>query len=725
MSPSQTPKEQHMHIRSRSLILPVCLLLSVSPAFAAGAEDNAAARIARAVEATTIHRDTWGVPHVSADTDAHAVFGYMYARAEDEFYAIERGLLTMTGRAAEAFGDGSVAGDVLIRAFEIPRRAREQLDAASPEVRALCIAAADALNHYLACNPDDEPALLTHFEPWHFMASDYGMHIGYLSLTQTGITAADIIRSADPLAADTPDGSNMWAIAPQRTRDGHALLYINPHIPIHEVYEGHVRSEIGWNFSGGSAYGSSLFPMFGFTDHHGWSFTVNYPDIIDVYAETFDDPDEPLAYRYGEGYRMAETWTESIPVRTATGLEHRTVTFRKTHHGPILAEREGKPLAVRIAGIERTAALAQKYAMSKARSFEEFRVALSAMSIPFHNVMYADVEGHIWYVYNATIPRRDERFDWTQPVDGSNPATEWQGYHTLDEVPQVLDPESGWMQNCNSSPYTTTAGRDNPERSRFPAYLGRDGNGPRVRMSHRVLGGNDQFTFEQLCAVAFEARAYEAERLIPRLVEAWTTAHERGTTEGFSDSLGEVIEALEAWDHMLTLESEPATIFMLWCENAQAQVRSSATSNTDLLTSLDVIVKAVEQSAGTWRVPWGTVNRHQRNDLRIGEAHSNDRPSLPIRGGHPVAGVSFTYLARHVPGTKRRFGFHGHSYVGVVEFGEQVRAATIVPFGNSRRPDSPHYFDQAPLYAEGRFKEAWFTPEAIGANLERSYHPGE
>ncbi|MFG0253230.1 MAG: penicillin acylase family protein, partial [Phycisphaerales bacterium JB038] len=277
--------------------------LATAPPAPAADDAEADARIARAVQATTNHRDEWGVPHIEADTDAHAVFGFMYARAEDEFYAIERSLLTMTAQGAAAFGEAGLAGDILMHAYEIPERARAEFKVAPPRVRALCTAAADALNHYLACHPEEEPALLTHFEPWYFLAADYGMHVGYLSLSQTGIEGADLLKSADPRALDTPDGSNMWAIAPQRTRDGHALLFINPHIPIHEVYEGHVRSDEGWNFSGGTAYGS-IFPMFGFTEHHAWSFTVNYPDIIDVYAETFDRPDEPLAYRYGDKYRQ-------------------------------------------------------------------------------------------------------------------------------------------------------------------------------------------------------------------------------------------------------------------------------------------------------------------------------------------------------------------------------------------------------------------------------------
>ncbi|MCK4872925.1 MAG: penicillin acylase family protein [Phycisphaerales bacterium] len=715
----------HKYVIVFGIVL-LSVMIGQSAVACSGDDEAAAIRIAKAVEATTIHRDTWGVPHITADTDAHAVFGFMYARAEDEFYAIERSLLTMSGQAAAAYGEAGLAGDILMHAFEIPRRAQAEFEAIPKSVRALCIAAADALNFYLANNPDEECALLTHFEPWYFLASDYGMHIGYLSLAQTGIEGADLLKSADPRAVDVPDGSNMWAIAPQRTRDGHALLFINPHIPIHEVYEGHLRSDEGWNFSGGTAYGSSIFPMFGFTEHHGWSFTVNYPDIIDVYAETFDDPDNPLAYRYGDEYRMAKEWTEIIRVKTETGMAAREVTLRKTHHGPILAERDGKQLAVRIAGLERSVPMLQKYEMSKARNFAEFKKAVSHGSIPFHNIMYADDQGNIWYVYNATMPRRDDRFDWSQAVDGSDPATEWQGYHPIDELPQVLNPASGWMQNCNSSPFTTTVeGGGNPDPANFPKYLGRDGDGPRVNMSHRVLASDDRFTLADLAQAAFDTHAYEADKWVPKFIKAWEAVKDDDSDETRPAAMHEVIDELAAWDRSLALDSAATTIFMLWYETNYSHLAAASMDDAALIESLGAIVSAVEKSAGTWQVRWGDVNRHQRNDLRVGEANSDDRASLPIRGGHAIAGVTFTYLARLAPGSTKRYGFHGHSYVAVVEFGDTVSARSILPFGNSRHPDSPHYFDQAPLYVDGAFKETWFTPAAIKANLERSYHPGE
>ncbi len=730
--------------RPARLTLKLLFLLSAAPLAAATELDGAAeARSARAAEATLIHRDVWGVPHVSADTDAHAVFGFMYARAEDEFYAIERAVLTMTGRSAAAYGEAGLAGDILIRAFEIPRRAREGFDAAPEPVRALCVAAADALNFYLANHPEEEPLLLSRFEPWHFVACEYGMHVGYLSLARTGIEGADLIKNADPRAQEHADGSNVWAIAPQRTRDGHALLYINPHIPLHEVYEAHVRSDEGWNISGGGAYGSGIFPMFGFTDHHGWSFTVNYPDIVDVYLETFDDPARPLAYRYDAGHREAEEWTETIDIKTDSGLAEREVTLRRTHHGPILAERDGRHLAVRIAGLECAPPLLQKYEMSKAKSFEAFKQAVARLAIPFHNIMYADAEGNIWYVYNATMPRRDARIDWTQPVDGSDPATEWRGYHSLDELPQMLNPKSGWMQNCNSSPFTTTApGGGNPERETFANYIARDGDDPRVNMSHSILSANDDFTLDELARVAFDTHVYEADIWAPRLVRAWERLSSDGETESsegasvetaqpaesqhsaYSAALPAAVDALARWDRTLALDCPVSTIFMFWYETNYARL-ADAPDDEALIESLDAIVSAVEKSAGTWRVPWGSVNRHQRNDLRVGEANSDERPSLPIAGGHGLAGVSFTYLARLAPRSSKRYGYHGHSYVAVVEFGDTVEARTIVPFGNSRHPDSPHYFDQGSLYAAGRFKPAWFAPAAIEAHLERTYHPGE
>lgn len=673
-------------------------------------EEQRLAEIARAV---TIHRDTYGVPHVYAETDAQCVFGFLYARAEDEFLRIERQVISHTARSAEAYGEAGMISDRIMLAFEIPRRGREGYESSPWEVKALCQGAADGLNWFLINNPDVTPVLIDRFEPWHFIATEFGMNLAGLSLGE----GQRLLQGGQgtPGQQRSRDGSNVWAIAPERTRDGKTLFFSNPHIPLGELYEGHLHSEQGWNVSGGNAYGGGLFPWFGHNESLAWSLTVNYVDFMDVYAEAFDDPDDPNRYRHGDGWRDATVWNETIKVKTDAGLVDHQLELRKTHHGPVLLQKDGEWLSVGIAGMENCGMTAQFYAISRAADVYQAREAISGLDLVFHNIMFADRDGNLLYVYNGAVPRRDPSHDWLNILDGSDPTTDWDGYHEIDELPQVLNPESGWMQNCNSSPFTTSS-TDNPLREDFPSYLANDNDDPRVSMSHTILGRDEPFTFESLATAAFDNRVHQADIWIPRLLE-------QAKADDQAAELAEVVAELEAWDRTLALDSVGATMFMLWFEQSMQTIFNNR--DAPLLGALRRTIGRLESDFGTWRVAWGEINRHQVLDARSGQTYSDDRESWPCVGGNALAGVPFCFLARYGEGTKRRYGYHGHSYVGVFELGDTVRARSILPYGISHDPTSPHYADQAPLYARGEMKPAWFELSEIQANLERSYHPGE
>jgi len=724
-------------IFSLIFILLVLACPSVVPAAAQPLTDTDLARCESLAQSVTIVRDTWGVPHVYGPTDAACVFGLTYARAEDEFARIEQSIYGLLGRAAEGQGQIGAATDLIIRAFEIPRRAQEEWDRTDPDVQALCRAAADALNFYLHNNPGVETEVIDRFEPWHFLAQQYGMHVAVLQFLNSEIQMADLVQTMNPRDPTQPgNGSNVWAISGKKTASGSTMLFINPHIPIHELYEAHVISDEGWNLSGGMAYGSGLFPIFGHNDRLGWSLTVNYPDVADTYEVVFDKEDDPLAYRYGDDYRQAREWTEILRIKSPGGVVEREITLRATHHGPVLAKRGDKHLAVRIANLEAGGLLTQWYRMGKARDLGEFKDAIAGHSLIFHNIMYADSAGNIFYVYNGALPVRDESLDWSKPVDGSNPHAEWRGYHALEELPQVLNPECGWMQNCNSSPLTTSAAEDNPKRGAYPNYLiGRDGDDARVAMSHEILSGIDSITFEEWSQLPFDSKARQAANAVAPLEAAYASLGENKPER--AEALAKPIETIRAWDHHLHVDSVATTLFMLWMEYRLAA------RDTDPIEVLEKIIAALETKFGTWEVPWGEVNRHQRpHPDRLAaqftmqpQSFSDDEPSIPHGGGHAFAGQ--TWFLMSVPdarsyvdnpgGTlKRRYGVHGHSYMSVVEFALGGPAAkSIIPYGTSRDPGSPHFLDQAALYARGEFKDAWFTIDEIEANSERAYQPGE
>jgi penicillin amidase len=506
------------------------------------------------------------------------------------------------------------------------------------------------------------------------------------------------------------------------------MLLINPHQPFFgpgQWIEGHVHSESGWNMAGATFPGSP-FPSIGHNDYLGWSHTVNTPDIIDVWAEKFDDPKNPLNYKYGNGYREATEWADTVKVKTDKGVETRTFKFRKTHHGPVVAVRDGAPLTVRMAKFESYGAIEQRYQMSKARNFKEFRQAMARLDIPMFNTMYADREGNIWYLYNGAVPKRDQKYDWLKPVDGSDPGAEWQGYHTIDELPQVFNPPSGWAQNCNATPFLTTEeGKGNPEASKFPKYMIGENDNARSRISRRLLGEKAKFSFDDLAKAAFDTRVIEAETQIPPLVAEWEKLKTQDAAR--AEKTAEAVAALKSWNGVSAIDSVPMTVFTLWFYTSlQSQAQAMTKDNPyPKIAVLEYVLGDIAKSWGTWKVAWGEINRIQRvHTSGNQEPFSDDKPSLPVAGGPgDPTGIVFSFYSPVAKGQKRRYGVAGHSFVSVVEFGPKPRAMSLLQFGQNADSRSKHYFDQADLYSKQRFKPAWFTLDEIKANLERAYNP--
>jgi len=683
------------------------LALFAVPLFAApGAE-----QIARSV---TIYRDNYGVPHVYGPTDASCVFGYIYAQAEDNFWQIEDSYLRSLGRASEIYGAATLDDDLLVRALELSRLSKAEYEHSSPRIRSILDALADGLNYYLAKNPQVHPRLIRHFEPWHALA------FGRFALYHQFLFGRTGLKSADMQDAAERQGSNMWAVSPSKSASGHALLFINPHQPFFGVgqwYEGHVHSGEGWDMSGASFFGSG-FPTIGHNEYLGWSHTVNEPDVVDVWEETFDKPKDPLKYRYEGGYKDAVAWTETIGVKTETGMEEKKFTLKKTQHGPIVAVKNGKAMAVRFARLEEGGALREWYEISKAHNLAEFKKALAEVAIPMFNVVYADRDGNIYYVYNGAVPKRSTAFDWSKPVDGSIAATEWHGYHTLDELPQVLNPKSGFVQNCNSTPFLTTVG-GNPDPSEYPSYMVGEGDTPRAEISRRILWNKDKFTFEEWAKAGFNTYVLEAETAIPMIAARWNGL--KKTDPARAKKLAEAVTALSNWNHQSTVDSEPMTLFTLWYWQ---QDRNPALRKHPLAL-LESVMAGLEKNWGTWRVKWGDINRLERRQSGGGEPFSDAVESLPVAGGPGPIGIVFNFYARPEAGQKKMYGVAGDSFVSVVEFGPVPKAQSILVFGENSAPGSRHYFDQSRLYANEEFKPAWFTLEDIQAHTEREYHPGQ
>ena len=667
--------------------------------------DDLAARV-------TIYRDSYGIPHVFGETDASTMFGFAYAQAEDNFWRLEDNYIRSIGRRAEAEGESGLGSDRRNHALEIPRLARAEYARMPQKTRALLDAFAAGLNAYLADHPEVRPRLLTRFEPWYPLAFIRFNYYQSGFFWGAGFQPSDLQVAMDDAPIDSRHlGSNGWVIGPSKSATGHAMLFINPHLPFFgsgQVYEGHVKSDEGWNFTGYTRLGFP-FPYVGHNESLGWVSTDNAADQADLYVETFDDPARPLAYRYGTGYRMATAWTDTILVKTDAGLERRAFTFTKTHHGPILGTRGGKPLALKMAKLDGDGWLGEWYAMTRARRVSELEAAMRPLNMLFGNVMAADAEGNTFYLYNAAVPVRDPRFDYSGVIDGSNPATEWRGYHALEDLPQLTNPATGWMQNCNTTPFLLTSS-GNPDSSKFPRYMVMESDNWRGLVSRRILQSTPRFTWDAWVRAAFDTYVIAADSLLPGLLRDF------GADSSRHARLAPAIDTLTRWNRRSDTASVAMTLFDRW----QEALRPGITR----LGALDSAVSRLEREWGTWGVRWGEVNRLQRIDERIDQQFSDARPSIPVVGAGGQHGTVFTYYAASGSRWKRRYGVAGGSYVSVVEFGPTVRRLAVHTMGASGDPQSPHYFDQAPLYARGEFRPAWFTLEEIKANLKREYRPG-
>jgi len=670
----------------------------------------------------TIYRDVYGVPHVFGRTDAGAVFGFAYAQAEDNFWRVEDSYISAIGRAAEVDGEKALNKDRLNHALEIPRLAREEYSRLDAHTRSLCDAFAAGLNYYLKRHPETKPRLITKFEPWHPLALIRYAYYQNGFVYDRALSFPDIQTAENERGLKENQGSNGWVIGPSKSATGHAMLFINPHLPFFgsgQVYEGHVHSDEGWNFTGYTRFGFP-FPYVGHNENGGWVSTDNAADLTDVYLETFDDPQRPLAYRYGNGYRMATERTEEIRVKTPGGMETRRFKMRRTHHGPIIGARDGKLLAIRMAKFEGDGWLREWYLMTRAKSLAELKRAMRPLNMLFGNVMYADRQGNTFYLYNGAVPRRNPRFDWTKPVDGSDPATEWQGYHTIDELPQLTNPKTGWMQNCNTTPFLLTS-EGNPDPKKFPKYMVQEGDNLRGEMSRRILSQNKRFTFDEWRRAAFDTTVLGADKHLPSMLAALKKRLDE-TNDKEAQNLRAAYDELSRWNRRSATESVAMTLFSLWRDriedNKPADDKSQAAALADVL-------KTLERDFGTWRVAWGEINRLQRRDESKDESFQDERPSVSIPGFGGRDGAVFTFHARPARGQKKRYGVAGGTYISVVEFAPRVRALSIHVFGSSAHPESRHYADQSRLYARGEFKPAWLALEDIKANLERAYHPGE
>ena len=727
----------------RTLLLPALLLLST-----AASPPPELARLRSEASRVTITRDDWGIAHVHGHTDADAVFGMIYAQAEDDFPRVEANYLTSLGLTAEAEGEKAIWQDLRARLYVSPAELKADYAKSPPEMRRLMDAWADGLNYYLATHPGVHPRVITHFQPWMVMSFTEGSiggdieridldklrdfysqraNLAYASGSHAW--TSDVFRKQP----NEPQGSNGIAIAPKLTSDGGSLLLINPHTSFYFRSELQMSSDEGLDAYGAATWGQ-FFLYEGFNPHIGWMHTSSGVDNVDEFAEKVEKRGQGYCYWYGRTCRPLQARPITIRYRAPDGhLASRSFTAWMTHRGPIVAKENGRWIAFSMMN-RPVEALQQSYLRTKATDLASFMRVSELKANSSNNTVFADDKGDIAVLAPQFMPRRDNRFDYTKPIDGSDPAADWHGLHDPSQLPNTINPPNGWVFNSNDWLYSA-AGPYSPKPQNFPAYLDTAGESYRTIHATRLLTQPGKWSLDRLQTAAFDSAQPSFEVLVPMLVSAWRALP---STDPRKARLAEPIATLGAWDKRWGIASVPNTLAQFWGDELVKAATSrdwddhanmfrhmEALSPEEKLETFAAGLDRLERDFGGWRVPWGEVNRFQRISPAIEGVFDDSKPSIPVGFTSNKWGSLASFGASQKPGTKRWYGTNGNSFVAVVEFRpDGVHARAVTAGGESGHPGSPHFDDEAVRYATGNLREVYFYPGQLKGHTERVYRPG-
>ncbi|RRQ50408.1 acylase [Maribacter algicola] len=687
-----------------------------------------------------IIRDDFGVPHIYGRTDADAVFGLLYAQCEDDFNRVEQNYIWATGRLAEVEGEEAIYSDLRAKLFMTEEEAKANYEKSPEWLKELCDAFADGINYYLYTHPEVKPKLLTRFEPWmpmYFSEGSIGGDIERISTKKIEsfyeswmeLPVMELLEIQKKEEMAEPQGSNGIAISGKLTKSGNAMLLINPHTSFYFRGEVHVVSEEGLNAYGAVTWGQ-FFVYQGFNEKTGWMHTSTYTDVMDEFKETIVKNDGKLYYQYGEELRPVDSTTVTLKYKSDTGIKERTFPMYRTHHGPITHAVDGQWTASAMMW-EPVKALEQSFVRTKKDGYEAFREMMDIRTNSSNNTVYADAEGNIAYFHGNFIPKRDITFDHSEPVDGSNPQTDWQGLHTVDENILVLNPDNGWIQNCNSTPYTSAA-EFSPKKENYPYYMSKNQENFRGIHAIELLTNRKGYTIDSLIQLAHDSYLPAFKALIPGLVNAYNSHDDK------NPKLREPMAILEKWDFRTSKESVAMTLAHYY-GTAMGQKAKQPAGISDMermvyfgnhpdegLRVLEEVIDQLENDFGTWKMPWGELNRYQRLNGDIVQEFNDSLPSVGVGFASGRWGALAAYGARYTTsGAKKIYGTRGNSFAAVVEFGDTVKAKTILAGGQSGDPKSPHFDDQTERYINVNWKDAAYYRDDVLKRAQKTYHPGE
>ncbi len=726
----------------KKIIFLISLTIFSCNIFAQPFSKNEISRWQKQAKNVTIIRDNYGVPHIYGKTDADAVFGLLYAQCEDDFKRVEMNYIEKLGRLSEVNGEKDLYNDLLIRLVIDTADAIKDFAKAPGWLKKILNGYADGINYYLYKNPKVKPVLLKRFHPWYPLLWTDGS-IGAISTGGMTIKELKDFYSGEEKVGDASitykeellTGSNGFAFSPKITESGNAILYINPHVTFYFRPEVHMVSEEGLNTYGAVTWGQPFIYQ-GFNAHCGWMHTSSDADISDAYIEKLSKKNNQWFYEYAGKEKLVLQKLINLKYKTGTGIETKIFNTLFTQHGPIMAKRNGQHLSLRHNNRDMKGFM-QSWLRTKANSFAAFKKTMDMGANPSNNTVYADGEGNIAYWHGNFLPKRDPKYDWSKPVDGTISATEWKGYHPVNETVHIYNPENGWLQNCNSTPFTA-AGEFSPKKKDYANYLAPDGENFRGINAVRVLNEEKKYNLDKVIKTGYDTRLTAFEILVPALINMYET--KIVLIDTIYPHLKEVIAVLKSWDYRSGENSVATTLAIEWGEdllpfinkinhtNDQVEktkyFAANATIN-ELVYPMLATIKELQNKFGTWQMPWGEVNRFQRIGNDVENRFDDSQPSFPVGYASAVWGMLPSYSSKTFPGTKKRYGYNGNSFIAAVEFGKRIKAKSLLAGGQSGDVNSKHFFDQGLMYSKGQFKDVLFYKEDVMKFAERTYHPGE
>jgi len=657
-------------------------------------------------ERTEILWDSWGVPHIYGK-DAKGLFqAFGWAQMQSHGDLILRLYGQARGRAAEYFGETYLESDQYVRTMGIPSRATQWYEAQNPTMRGYLDAFAAGINTYAKEHADQINDEVEQVLP--VSGVDVLAHVQRV-VNFTFVVNPQSVASLSP--GQSSAGSNGWAIAPSHSTSGNAMLLANPHLPWSDLflwYEAQLTApEI-------DAYGVAFVGMpilaIAFNNNLGWTSTVNTHDGWDAYQLTLANG----GYLVDGRVRPFETEAQTLKVKQANGtLREEQLVVQRSIHGPVVAQKDGKAVALRVVGLDRPNLMEQIWDMARATNLSEFETALKRLQLPMFNIIYSDRDGHILYVFNAQVPihSKGDWSYWQGVVPGDTAATVWTKTHPYQDLPRVLDPPSGWLQNANDPPWTATFPQAlNPND--YPSYLAPRFMHLRAQRSAQMLMEKPKISFDEMVVDKFSSRMELADRILDDLISA---AREQGSELG-----RQAADVLSAWDRKAEANSRGAVLFAVWArsmqpsklfatpwnENSPLKTPNGLADSASAVKVLEVAATTVKLLYGALDVPWGEVAR-----LRYGNV------DVPASGGPGLFGI-FRVIDLAPAAAGRFQQVAGDTYMAAIEFSNPVRAKVLTTYGNATQPGSPHVGDQLQLYARNELRPVWRTRKEIEAHLE-------